>query len=45
MSFDAWYSLGVLALVFLLLARSRLSPDLVLIGGVVLLLLRGSRVL
>jgi di/tricarboxylate transporter len=41
MSIDAWYSLGVLALVFYLLAASRLSADLVLIGGVVLLLAKG----
>jgi di/tricarboxylate transporter len=45
MTIDAWYSLGVLALVFYLLATSRLSADLVLIGGVMLLLLRGSGVL
>jgi di/tricarboxylate transporter len=41
MSIDAWYSLGVLALVFYLLATNRLSADLVLIGGVVLLLAKG----
>src|SRR5690348_456972 len=40
-NFDAWYSLGVLAVVFYLLARNQLSADLVLIGGVVLLLAKG----
>ncbi|MCC7086438.1 MAG: SLC13 family permease [Pirellulales bacterium] len=41
MTFDAYYSLGVLALAFYLLAASRLSADLVLIGGVVMLLAKG----
>ncbi len=45
MDINAWYSLGVLALVFYLLATSRLSADLVLIGGVLLLLVRGASVL
>ncbi len=41
MSFDAWYCLGVLAAVFVLLAATQLGPDLILIGGVVLLLVKG----
>ena len=38
---DALFTLGVLALVFGMLIWSRVAPDVVLIGGVVLLLLRG----
>ncbi|HUY90513.1 MAG TPA: SLC13 family permease, partial [Pirellulales bacterium] len=38
---DAWFTLGVLALVFGMLVWSRVAPDVVLIGGVVLLLLKG----
>jgi di/tricarboxylate transporter len=38
---DAWFTLGVLALVFGLLVWSRLPPDVVLIGGVVLVLFKG----
>ncbi|MEX0712010.1 MAG: SLC13 family permease, partial [Pirellulales bacterium] len=37
----AWFTLGVLALVFALLIRSRIAPDVVLIGGVALLLVAG----
>ncbi|HEV3005194.1 MAG TPA: SLC13 family permease [Pirellulales bacterium] len=38
---DAWFTLGVLALVFGLLVWSRLPPDVVLIGGVALVLFKG----
>ena len=38
---DAWFTLGVLALVFAMLIWSRVAPDVVLIGGVALLLVRG----
>ncbi|HVW38436.1 MAG TPA: SLC13 family permease [Pirellulales bacterium] len=38
---DAWFTLSVLALVFGMLMWSRVAPDVVLIGGVALLLLRG----
>lgn len=38
---DAWFTLGVLALVFGMLMWSRVAPDVVLIGGVALLLLKG----
>jgi len=37
----AQFTLGVVALVFVLLAFSRLTPDIILIGAVVLLLLTG----
>ncbi|MEX2558894.1 MAG: SLC13 family permease [Pirellulales bacterium] len=37
----AWFTLGVVALVFALLIRSRIAPDVVLIGGVALLLVAG----
>src|SRR3569623_2467732 len=38
---DAWFTLGVLGMVFALLIWSRVAPDIVLIGGVALLLLKG----
>ncbi|MHB1034512.1 MAG: SLC13 family permease [Pirellulales bacterium] len=38
MGWEAWFTLGVLGLVFGLLALTRLTPDLVLIGGVLVLL-------
>ncbi len=38
---DAWCTLGVVCLVFGLLVWTRIAPDVVLIGGVALLLLRG----
>ncbi|MGE0607063.1 MAG: SLC13 family permease [Pirellulales bacterium] len=41
MGWQAWFTLAVLALVFGLLVRGRVSADLILIGGVVLLLLAG----
>lgn len=41
MTLDQWYTLGVVGLVFGLLIWSRIAPDVVLIGGAVLLLLRG----
>lgn len=41
MTWQGWLALGDLLLVLLLLANSRLAPDVVLIGGVVLLLLCG----
>ncbi len=40
-SFAMWLTLGVLTLVFLLLAFSHLSSDLILIGAVVVLMLFG----
>ncbi len=39
MGWEAWFTLGVLGLVFGLLALTRLTPDLVLIGGVLVLLM------
>lgn len=41
MTWQGWLALGDLLLVLLLLSNSRLAPDVVLIGGVVLLLLCG----
>ena len=41
MGLAAWFALGVVGLVLVLLATTRISPDLVLIGGVLLLLLVG----
>lgn len=38
---DAWFTIGVLAFAFGMLIWSRVAPDVVLIGGVVLLLLKG----
>jgi len=38
---DAWFTLGVLALIFGMLIWSRVAPDVVLIGGVALLLIKG----
>ncbi|HUY34032.1 MAG TPA: SLC13 family permease [Pirellulales bacterium] len=38
---DAWFTLGVVGLIFGLLIRTRIAPDVVLIGGVALLLLKG----
>ncbi len=38
---DAWFTLGVLGLIFAMLVWGRVAPDVVLIGGVVLLLLKG----
>lgn len=41
MAWEAWFTLGVLVLVFSMLVRGRVSPDIILIGGVVLLMLTG----
>ncbi len=41
MDWAAWFSLGVVLLCFILLARGRLAPDLVLSGGLTLLLVAG----
>jgi len=41
MGFDAYLTLGVVALVVALLAATRLAPDLVLGGGLMVLLLAG----
>lgn len=41
MGFDAWFSLGVVGLVVGLLIFTRISVDVVLIGGVTILLLSG----
>jgi di/tricarboxylate transporter len=41
MGFDAWLTLGVVALVLGLLASTRLAPDLVLSGGLMILFLCG----
>jgi len=38
---DAWYTLGVVGLIFGLLVWTRVAPDVVLIGGVALLMLKG----
>jgi di/tricarboxylate transporter len=40
MSLDAWFSLGVVVLVLGLLAVTQIGPELVLIAGVILLLLK-----
>ena len=41
MSPDAWITLGVVALVIGLLALTRISPDLIVLGGLTLLLVSG----
>jgi di/tricarboxylate transporter len=41
MSWDAWFTLGVVALCFGLLARNRTPPDITMAGGLTLLLLSG----
>ena len=41
MDFDGWFALGVLGLVFYLLAFTRTPADVALIGGAALLLIRG----
>ncbi len=41
MVWDAWFVLAVIALCFGLLASNRFSPDLILMGGLTLLLLSG----
>ena len=38
---DAWFTLAVVGLIFGLLIWTRIAPDVVLIGGVALLMLRG----
>ena len=38
---DAWFTLGVVGLIFGLLVWTRVAPDVVLIGGVALLMLKG----
>ncbi|GAB2781979.1 SLC13 family permease [Halomonas shantousis] len=38
MPFDAWLSLAIVAVAFLLMAFSRLGPDVILLGGVIVLL-------
>ncbi len=37
MNWDAWVTLGVMGLVFSLLAGTQISPDVILCGGVTLL--------
>lgn len=41
MSIEAWFTLSVVFLCFVLLASNRYSPDLVLMGGLTLLLVTG----
>ena len=41
MGFDAYLTLGVVVMVVALLATTRLAPDLVLGGGLMVLLLTG----
>ncbi len=41
MSWEAWFSIGVVAMVFAMLAFSRVAPDIILIGAVAILLLSG----
>jgi di/tricarboxylate transporter len=41
MGFEAWFALGVVLMVLVLLASTRLAPDLILIGGVLVLLVSG----
>ena len=41
LSFDAWLTLGVIAVCFVALLRSRVAPDVILLAGVAVLLLMG----
>ena len=41
MSWQGWYTLGVVVLCFALLARNRAPPDITLLGGLTLLLVSG----
>ncbi|MBU2477744.1 MAG: SLC13 family permease, partial [Gammaproteobacteria bacterium] len=41
MSWEAWFTLGVVALCFGVLARNRAPPDITMAGGLTLLLVSG----
>jgi hypothetical protein len=41
MGWEGWYSIAVTALCFSTLALTRYSPDIVMVGGLTLLLLAG----
>ena len=41
MPLDAWITLATVAVTFLLMATTRIGPDIILLGGVVVLLTLG----